>query len=111
MSTTTKKQILNLTLTWNWFEKIHSGEKPEEYREIKKYWITRLDCGRHYDAVKFVNGYGAHRPWMILDIESISRGQGNPEHGAPVGKDVFIIGLGELIEDGNIPDHLNQNKE
>lgn len=37
--------VLHLTLTKKWFDMIESGEKKEEYREIKPYWIKRLlDC-------------------------------------------------------------------
>lgn len=38
---------LNLTLNKKWFDRILSGEKTEEYREIKDYWARRLllaDC-------------------------------------------------------------------
>lgn len=35
-------RILNLTLKKKWFDMILSGEKKEEYREIKLYWVTRL---------------------------------------------------------------------
>ena len=34
--------ILHLTLKKKWFDMILSGEKTEEYREIKPYWIKRL---------------------------------------------------------------------
>ncbi len=34
--------ILHLTLKRQWFDMILSGEKKEEYREIKPYWINRL---------------------------------------------------------------------
>ena len=33
---------IHLTLKKKWFDMIASGEKPEEYREIKPYWIVRL---------------------------------------------------------------------
>lgn len=33
---------LHLTLKKEWFNMILSGEKKEEYREIKPYWIRRL---------------------------------------------------------------------
>lgn len=33
---------LKLTLTKKWFDLILSGEKREEYREIKDYWFRRL---------------------------------------------------------------------
>ena len=35
-------KILALTLKKRWFDKIESGEKPEEYRELKYYWVNRL---------------------------------------------------------------------
>lgn len=34
--------ILNLPLKKQWYNMIESGEKKEEYREIKKFWIDRL---------------------------------------------------------------------
>lgn len=37
-----KKNVLNLVVSKQWFEKIVSGEKTEEYRAIKSYWINRL---------------------------------------------------------------------
>lgn len=33
---------LHLTLKKRWFDMISSGEKKEEYREIKPYWIKRF---------------------------------------------------------------------
>ena len=39
-------KILDLPLKAKWYEMIESGNKKEEYREIKKYWIGRLaKCG------------------------------------------------------------------
>ena len=35
-------KILDLPLKAKWYEMIESGNKKEEYREIKKYWIGRL---------------------------------------------------------------------
>lgn len=35
-------KVLHLTLKKKWFDMILSGEKKEEYREIKPYWIKRL---------------------------------------------------------------------
>lgn len=35
-------KTLHLTLKKKWFDLISSGEKTEEYREIKYYWATRL---------------------------------------------------------------------
>lgn len=36
------KKILNLVITKKWYDMIKSGEKTEEYREIKPYWVARL---------------------------------------------------------------------
>lgn len=33
---------LHLTLKKKWFDMIRSGDKTEEYREIKSYWAARL---------------------------------------------------------------------
>lgn len=35
-------KTLHLTLKKKWFEMIASGEKKEEYRDIKPYWLNRL---------------------------------------------------------------------
>lgn len=45
--------VLPLTLTKKWFDLIKSGEKKEEYREIKSYWFSRL-VFRPLDVVKYV---------------------------------------------------------
>ena len=37
-----EKKVLTLTVNKQWFDKILSGEKTEEYREIKPYWVARL---------------------------------------------------------------------
>jgi hypothetical protein len=52
---------LCLTVKKKWFDMIASGEKKEEYRELKKYWAIRLceklnvyrTCGDRVDGVKF----------------------------------------------------------
>lgn len=48
-------KILILNLKKEYFEQIKSGEKKEEYREIKKYWIKRLS--KNYDEVHIKLGY------------------------------------------------------
>jgi hypothetical protein len=35
-------RILHLTLKIRWFDMIQSGEKKEEYRELKDFWGVRL---------------------------------------------------------------------
>ena len=40
--TEAKKKVLKLVVSKQWFDMIASGEKTEEYREIKGYWVRRL---------------------------------------------------------------------
>lgn len=37
-----KKNVLTLNVSKQWFDMIVSGEKTEEYRIIKPYWIVRF---------------------------------------------------------------------
>lgn len=37
-----ENQILQLRLKKKWFDMILSGEKKEEYRDIKPFWAVRL---------------------------------------------------------------------
>ena len=37
-----EKKVLTLTVSKQWFDMIMAGEKTEEYREIKPYWVARL---------------------------------------------------------------------
>ncbi|MBR1775213.1 MAG: hypothetical protein IJ759_06765 [Bacteroidales bacterium] len=111
-------KTLHLVLKKQWFDMIASGEKTEEYREIKPYWQKRicincnelycerpcLDCYRndmntfnHYDTVTFYLGYKKDRPKMTFKIRYISVGYGKEEWGAEKGKVYFVIKLGERI--------------
>lgn len=37
-------KTLDLVLKRKWYDMIASGEKTEEYREIKPYWVKRFCC-------------------------------------------------------------------
>lgn len=50
--------VLPLILTHRWYDKIDSGEKRYEYREIKPFWTKRL-FAKPYAAVRFHRGYTA----------------------------------------------------
>lgn len=94
-------KVLHLTLKKKWFDMIESGEKKEEYREIKPYWIKRLKYdfwpGRQFDIIRFKNGYGKNSPEMEVYLINIQIGKGKTEWGAEPGKDYFVIKLGEKI--------------
>ena len=106
---------LKLVLKKKWYDMIASGEKKEEYREIKQFWgkrLTYLPAGlylfsyrngytpvqfKEYDTVTFYLGYAKDRPSMSFKIESITIGKGKSEWGAEPGKDYFVIKLGERL--------------
>ena len=53
-----EKKVLTLSVKKEWFDKILSGEKKEEYREIKPYWVARL----YYDR------FGKLSPKMVKEL-------------------------------------------
>ncbi len=57
---------LYMTLKREWFDKILSGEKKEEYREFKEYWFNRL-VGKNYLTIVFKNGYS--KDARIMEVE------------------------------------------
>ena len=91
-----KATVLHLTLKKQWFDLIKSGEKKEEYRAIKPYWDSRLS-NRHYDLVKFRNGYGKDAPWLLLECRGICIDKGRCGWGAVPKEDYYVIKLGRII--------------
>jgi len=110
--------ILHLHLKEKWYRMIERGEKTEEYREIKPYWIRRLCYTRRHvhclfrspDECRYycfeqkdpfvIDNFthvclqlGYKHETMIKEIEAITVGFGRPEWGAPKGRKVFIIKL------------------
>lgn len=122
-----EKVILDLPLMFVWYDMIDEGEKPEEYREYKSYWINRLCDGiesedhcqtcnylhevcaascieddgkdpcQRFTHVRFRRGYT--KTTMLFEIKNITIGFGNPKWGAPKDRKVFIIKLGKRIYD------------
>lgn len=94
-----KKKVLTLNVSKQWFDMIVTGEKTEEYREIKPYWASRLvnqqaESGevlfdefggycrvigkleyKPYTHVLFINGYRKDSPRIEKEIESITIGK------------------------------------
>jgi len=124
-----------------WFDLIRTGEKKEEYRDVKDSYCRRFLIGkrelefqsweemmgdmrnftknpRHesmaelfeyfdisfkdFKVLHLTNGYSYERPQLWAHIESITIGRGNPEWGAPVDRDVFIIKLGAVFHTKNL---------
>ena len=110
-------RTLDLVVTHHWFDMIVSRKKTEEYREIKTYWRNRFGCqasgictprqackaarvrgicDNRYSCVRFRRGYTSTT--VKFEIERISVGIGKPEWGAPINHEVYIIKLGQKIE-------------
>lgn len=119
----TNINVLHLTLKKKWFDMIASGEKKEEYREIKSYWWNRLvRRGRiivctsdercyfilpvdqwkmnepeKYDFIEFRNGYQKNAPKIIVECKGIEIGEAKPEWSDNWKGRVFIIKLGNIV--------------
>jgi len=102
--------MLILPIKKKWYDMIKSGEKKEEYREIKKYWTVRFNNEfdktlesiiKHdieSDLLKYClwlkvylkNGYKKDAP--ILECEcKLKIGLGREEWGAIPGKKYYIL--------------------
>lgn len=69
-----KKKVLTLTVSKEWFDMIVSGEKNEEYRVIKSFWMSRLllikdeEC-KDFDRFKKLH-IGKNEE-MLIDTDTI----------------------------------------
>lgn len=102
-----KKDMLILPIKKEWFDMIVSGEKIEEYREIKPYWEIRFKnafikeynhCANWEEYpinVIFRNGYGENNP-QIHAMVTIGKGTGRPEWGAEAEREYYVLKIHEL---------------
>lgn len=102
---------MTLTIKKKWFDMILSGEKKEEYREIKPYYSTRF-CNWFGIIVKedggivrpclgkqtviFRNGYNNNSPSFVA-MCSVAIGTGKEEWGAEPGKKYFVLTIHEIL--------------
>jgi len=88
--------MLTLPIKKKWFDMIVSGEKKEEYREIKQYYQSRFNKYiQSGTKIRFRNGYGNDSPSCICDV-SISFGEGESKWGASEGKMYYVLSLHEV---------------
>ena len=120
-------RVLDLSLKHRWYDMIASGEKTEEYREIKDFYFKRLNFEwrlhledgcykgcidfRHHPEKCAKCGRFSPYPYdavrfhrgqgspvtMLVECLGITIGKGKPEWGAPEDKEVFIIKLGKRL--------------
>jgi hypothetical protein len=118
------KKDLHLNLKKKWFDMILSGEKTEEYREIKPSIISLLFNWRaigntreyleatikaDHDSVEcwcalkdignivFSNGYAKDRRQMTVKLEYIEVKKGKQEWGAVKDEFYFVLTLDKVI--------------
>lgn len=90
--------MLTLSIKKKWFDMILSGEKKEEYREIKPYYDSRflhawqgsLIGGRAPRKIRFRNGYSSTSPSFVATC-TLDVGEGKSEWGAEPGKQYYRL--------------------
>lgn len=84
--------MLTLTIKKKWFDMIVSGQKKEEYREIKPYYTSRFREIKMFDIITviFRNGYKKDSPSFKCKVEC-SKGFGKSEWGAEPNKEYYVL--------------------
>ena len=90
-------KILHLTLKKKWFDMIASGEKKEEYREIKPYWSSRL-IKKDFTHICFRNGYSKDAARLTIELKLLCVCTGRAEWGAVEDVPYFVLELGKIIQ-------------
>ena len=93
--------MLILPIKKKWFDMIRSGEKKEEYREIKPYWTSRLVKNGYPNTIILRNGYRKESPKIKCRCR-LSIGLGKEEWGAITGTKYYILEILEILEVRNV---------
>lgn len=86
------ERILRLPVNTNWYHLILSGELTHDYREIKPFWIKRLE-DKEYDIVEFYHRFNKLEP-IRYKFEWIKKGRL-----VNYNMDAYIIKFGERINE------------
>ena len=94
------KDTLYLIVIKEVWDRIVSGEKTIEYREVTDYWTKRINA-RHYDYLKISNGYGNKtRPYRLYRYAGATRVmKDNTQHYSIPIPESFIIESRDYMED------------
>ena len=95
--------MLTLPIKKKWLDMILSGEKKEEYREMKPYFSTRFRNVWGYPAywqeprqIRLRSGYSTDSPSAVVAC-TLSTGKGRPEWGAEPGKTYYRLHIENII--------------
>ncbi len=99
-----KGNMLILPIKKKWFDMILSGEKKEEYREIKPYYETRfrklwgdtIAPKLVKRRIMFRNGYNKDSPSFIAEC-TCNIGTGKEEWGAEKGKRYYVLTIDRIL--------------
>lgn len=93
--------MLTLPIKKKWFDMILSGEKPEEYRSLTPYYVSRF--GKYktgsIETCLLRNGYSSTSPTLEIKY-TLEIGQGKKEWGAEIGVNYFKL---KIIERKLVP--------
>lgn len=91
--------FLILPIKLFWFKKIWQGEKLEEYREIKPYYIKRLEKFADLSSfsVGLRAGYRADSPFLVCMCK-LKKGEGFEKWGAETGKKYYVLEIQKLYK-------------
>lgn len=109
-----ERKMLILPIKKKWYDMILSGEKTEEYREIKPYYETRFEsvfgCMWLFRGIKgigdttppekeiiFRNGYSRNSRQIVVTC-TLTIGTGKPEWGAEPGVKYYVLHIKRIQE-------------
>ena len=76
--------LLFMIIRRKFFDQVRAGTKTEEYRAFSDFWTSRLavrnEVGeviefRHYNVVRFQNGYAKNAPVMEVEFKETTLGE------------------------------------
>lgn len=93
-----------LPIKKKWYDMILSGEKKEEYREIKPYYTTRFKNENMMDGsahdVLFRNGYSSTSPSFMAKCR-LRVGTGNSNWGAVPDTEYYVLCVEKVERDNS----------
>jgi len=105
--------MLILPIKKKWFDMILTGEKKEEYREIKPYYKNRfksvfdmypysyIPTGTDEKQIMFRNGYSTNSPSFIADC-TLDIKKGKEEWGAEKDCEYYVLKIHRVYNEKNI---------
>lgn len=100
--------MLVMPIKKKWFDMILSGEKKEEYREIKPYYKSRfknifemapysfIPVGNDKKQIMFRNGYSTNCPSFIADC-TLDIKTGKEEWGAEKDVEYYVLTIHKIV--------------